>query len=361
MGGTVTLYLTDPFSLHNPKDPAPGDVNIPADATLMFDMAVVLPNGNTRIYGNNVVTVGPPPATPPAPTGATNPCGTAAFRGVSNAGILGLGTPLAAGAPSSSLTQWAEALTGETQPRDASRLPTMARRELLVAGSQAGVWTGVIGGGRITAETICASARIGEPGGPGGRETSVTGATTHGGILAYDIARHGFRRSQNLLSRIIALADNKWNVPEPPTPVLLGQNPSATNGTFAGSLLQTIAPYCETPELYAAWSAGVNINAAIDYVVNNFLPSSLPARQQVVDALNSLKTTPPLRRLPARPQRNNALRWNWSAKSPACTMGDATHSGHSRARFNPPVISFISKRRGFVRPLPPRQVATRPI
>lgn len=290
-GGTITLHLIDPFSLRNPKDPAPGDVIVPAKATLMFDLAMVLPNGKTRIYGNNTVDVGAPPATPPAPAGATNPAGTATFRGVSNAGILGLGNAGATPAPSN-LTEWAQELTGETQPRDASRLPTMARRELLVAGAQAGVWTGVIGGGRIAAETLSASARIGEPGSPGGRETSVTGATTHGGILAYDIARHAFRRSKNILTRIVELADAKWNVPTQPTAVAVGQAASATNGTFAGAVLQTTSPFCETPELYAAWATGVNVNTAIDFVVNHFLPASVPSRTQVVNALNTLKTTP---------------------------------------------------------------------
>jgi hypothetical protein len=289
-GGTVTLDLTDPFSLRNPKDPAPGDLIVPAKATLMFDMAVVLPNGKSRIFGDMTVDVGPAPAAPPAPVGATNPCGTATYRGVSNAGILGLGTS-AAPAPGT-LLQWAQALTGETQPRDASRLPTMARRELLVAGQHASAWTGVIGGGRIAQETVSAATRIGEPGGFGGRETSFTGATTHGGILAYDVARHAFRRSKDVISRCVALADNKWNVPGQPTAVGLGQPPGTTNGTFAGALLQTIAPYCETPELHLAWDAGINVNTAIQYVINNFIPNNLPLRTQVVTALQNLETTP---------------------------------------------------------------------
>ena len=135
VGGTISLNLTDPFSLRGPTTPAATDVVVPANATLMFDMIVVLPNGKSRIFGNNTVHVGPPPVTPPAPSG-TNPCGTAAFRGISNSGILGLGTP--PGPTPANLQQWAAALTGEAQPRDASRLPTMARREMLVAGSQAG-------------------------------------------------------------------------------------------------------------------------------------------------------------------------------------------------------------------------------
>ena len=66
----------------------------------------------------------------------------------------------------------------------------MARREMLAAGFSLGAWTGVIGGGRIAPEDLSADTRIGAPGSQGGRETSVAGASTKGGILAYDIARH---------------------------------------------------------------------------------------------------------------------------------------------------------------------------
>jgi hypothetical protein len=287
----IPVYLTDPFSLRDPKDPAPGDIIVPPVAHLMFDLAVVLPNGKSRIYGNLNVKVDPAPATVPPPSGATNPAGTAAFRGVSNAGVLGLGTPGNAPTPNN-LGDWARALTGEGQPRDASRFPTMARRELLVAGAQAGVWNGVIGGGRVAPEAISAATRIGEPGGAGGRETSLTGISTHGGILAWDIGRHAFRRSKDVINRCIELADNKWNIPAQPTAVPVGQQPGANNGTLAGAVLQTIAPFCETPELHVAWDLGVNVNTAIDYVINNFIPNNLPLKTQVVNALNGLKTTP---------------------------------------------------------------------
>jgi hypothetical protein len=289
--GTLSVYLTDPFSLHDPKDPSPSDIIVPPKATLMFDLAAVLPNGKARIYGGLEVSVGAAPATLPTFNPGTNPCGTATFRGVSNAGILGLGTPSSA-APPTSLADWAKLLSGETQPRDASRLPTMARRELLVAGPQNNVWTGVIAGGRIAQETVSAATRIGAPASFGGRETSVTGATTKGGILAYDIARHAFRRSKDILTRLSELSNSQWNVPTEPTAVGIGQNPGANNGTFAGAVLQTIAPFCETPELYAAWSAGININNVIQYVIDHFIPSGLPLHDQVVNALRGLQTDP---------------------------------------------------------------------
>jgi hypothetical protein len=289
--GTLNIYLTDPFSLHDPKDPSPGDIIVPPKATLMFDLAAVLPNGNARIYGGLDVSVGAAPAALPTFNPGTNPCGTATFRGVTNAGILGLGTPSSA-PPPANLADWAKLLSGETQPRDASRLPTMARRELLVAGLQNNIWTGVIAGGRIAQETVSADARIGAAASFGGRETSITGATTHGGILAYDIARHAFRRSKDILTRLSELSNSQWNVPTEPTAVGIGQSPGASNGTFAAAVLQTIAPFCETPELFAAWSAGININTVIQYVIDHFIPSGLPLHDQVVNALKGLQTNP---------------------------------------------------------------------
>jgi hypothetical protein len=289
--GTLGVTLTDPFDLRDPKNPSPGDVIVPAEATLMFDLAVVLPNGKTRIYGGLDVAVGPPPATPPAFDAGSNPSGSATFRGVSSAGILGLGVPGAA-PPPGNLADWAKLLTGETQPRDASRLPTMARRELLAAGLQANLWTSVIGGGRIARETVSAASRIGAPASLGGRETSVRGASTHGGRLAYDIGRHAFRRSKDVLTRLSELSNSQWNVPAEPAAVGVGDNPGPNNGTFAGAVLQTIAPFCETPELFAAWSGGVNVNTAIQYVIDHVIPDDLPNRPQVVSFLKSLQTNP---------------------------------------------------------------------
>ena len=290
--GPVTLNLTDPFSLRDALHLNPGDTTVPADATLMFDLAVVLPNGKARMYGGNTVHVDAAPGPADSFVPGTNACGTATFRGVSNAGILGLGGVAPAAQASGSLADWAKLLSGETQPRDASRLPTMARREMLAAGLAAGAWTGVIAGGRIAPETVSAQNRVGAPGSLGGRETSVTGASTHGGLLAYDIARHALRRSQDVFSRLKELNNATWAVPTEPAQVALGGTAAATNGTMAGAVLQTIAPFCETPELHAAWSAGVNVDSAIQFVIDNLLPNDLPLRSDVIKALNDLKTKP---------------------------------------------------------------------
>jgi hypothetical protein len=293
--GSLSIYLTDPLGLRTPGL-APDQIVIPSTATLNFDMAVVLPNGNARIYGGLAATVAAGPT--PDPTGSlgSNPLGNASsLRGISSAGVLGLGRPLTVSAPSS-LTGWVNLLTGDANPREAPRFPTMARRELLAAGFSNSAWSSVIAGGRVAHETVSDLPGLGSPGGLGGRDTIVTGAATAGGRLAYDIARHALRRAQSIEDRVVTLAGSAWNVPAEPTAVAAGQRPSGVNGTFAGAALQNIAPYCESPELQPILAGDpTRIDDAIDGLTHNttILPSSLPNRQDIVNALNSLKSTPP--------------------------------------------------------------------
>jgi hypothetical protein len=294
--GAVVLILSDPFSL---RAELAGQVFLPKAATLQFDMAVNLPNGNTRIYGGLTVSVGEGLITSPPLSldSGFNPCGAAGYQGVSSAGILGLGHIGKISPTPTDLEGWALALTGEGKPRDAPRLPTMARRELLVAGAGldatsgspafSRTWTGVIAGGRIQPETVCAQSRIGAPGSFGGRETTVVGASTHGGILAYDIARHALRRSQDIIPRLVTLASSEWNIPAEPDAVGLGKQPGPDNGTIAGAMLQTVAPYCESPELYGLWDVNLISQAVTSWITNNSPDSS-----SVLQALQALQNTP---------------------------------------------------------------------
>jgi hypothetical protein len=296
--GTVSIYLTDPLGLKNipnPGQPASA-ISVPSSATLNFDMIVVLPNQVARIYGglSANITAGPTTA-PPVPPGTNNATANATMGGVSNSGILGLGKPPSF-SPPSSLNGWLNALTGDGNPRDAARLPTMARRELLVAGQVAGSWTGVIGGGRLAKEAVCALPRLGEPGGYGGRETIVTGASSSGGRIAYDIARHALRRAQSIIDRTPTLAGSSWALPAEPAVVAAGQQPSGSSGTFAGAVLQNIAPLCESPELAPLLSSNpTTINDFVSGLVSSAsgLPSLLGIQQDVVNALDSLMTPPP--------------------------------------------------------------------
>ena len=293
-GGTLGIYLTDPLGLKTPGL-NPGQILVPPSATLNFDMVVILPNGQARIYGGLSPNITAGPTAAPAFSPGTNGTTSASFQGVSNAGVLGLGKASTAPAPTS-LLGWVQALTGEGTPRDASRFPTMARRELLAAGLNSSKWTAAIAGGRIAKETVCDQPRLGDPASFGGRETCVTGASSQGGRLAYDIARHALRRSQNVVSRVVTLAGSAWSLPAEPAVVPLGQQPSGNSGTFAGALLQNIAPYCETPEIHDVLANNPSlIDNAIDSLINNstILPNALPDRQDIINALNSLKTNPP--------------------------------------------------------------------
>ncbi|HEX5191933.1 MAG TPA: hypothetical protein VFW09_03960 [Solirubrobacteraceae bacterium] len=293
--GSLAIYLTDPLGLRTPGLAA-DQIVIPSTATLNFDMAVVLPNGSARIYGGLATTIAAGPTPDPTGSPGSNPLGTAScLRGICSAGILGLGRPLTFTAPTS-LAGWVDLLTGDANPREAPRLPTMARRELLAAGLANSAWSGVIAGGRVAHETVSDLPRIGCPGGLGGRDTIVTGVATAGGRLAYDIARHALRRAQSIADRVVTLAGSAWALPAEPTAVAVGQQPSAGSGTFAGAALQNIAPYCESPELQPILAGDpTRIDDAIDSLTQNttILPSSLPDRQDIVNALNSLKSSPP--------------------------------------------------------------------
>jgi hypothetical protein len=234
--GTVRLRLRDPLGLQRRGQPPPSSV--PADALLHVDIVVVKRSGEARIFGDVSLPIGPA-ATVALPI-AANGFATAARRGVCHAGILSLGsapTPVA----TTTAVETVLALLSEGNPRDAPRLPGMARRDLMVAGLAAatgGSWRSVLSGGRLAGELHNASPRLGAPGGQGGRETQAVGVATAGGRIAYDIARAGLRRTTNIVPRMAPLATAAWDEP-----------PAATAGTFAAAVLQTVAAGCETPEL----------------------------------------------------------------------------------------------------------------
>ena len=247
--GILQILLQDPFGLIHPGIPAP----TLTEATLRCDVMVVKRTGEARLYGNvetlvtGTTTIDPTPLT-------TNNFGTATRRGISNAGVLGLGTrslsPIPAGMPTDeAFLRAIGELTGETNPRDASRFPTMARRDLLVAGLSGGNWRSTLSAGRLTPEAHSAQPRLGAPGSRGGRETQLIGITTQNARLAYDIARTAFRRTTNVITRLTGLTNDNWNEPAQPTELAANATPTQSQGTFAGAVLQTIAPFCETPEL----------------------------------------------------------------------------------------------------------------
>jgi hypothetical protein len=283
--GTLEVRLPDPLNLRRPGLDQ-GDISIPPVATLFCDVVVVKRTGEKRIYGNLSMPIAPPAPGDPTPA-ATNPFSTAARRGVSNAGILGLGST---DSLPSDFMDGIIALTGEGNPRDASRLPTMARRDLLAAGLSAGRWQAVLSAGRLARETHSADQRLGAPGGRGGRETQTMGAATQGGRLAYDVARVAFRRTNHIVARLEVLAEDRWNEPAELTAGGAGA------GSFAGAVLQTIAPRCETPELSMIrhlidpGDIPVSFNALVNWLIDkidNVLPPGSSLRGRIINGLST--------------------------------------------------------------------------
>jgi hypothetical protein len=244
--GILRLFLKDPFGLNRPVPPTL------SEAILRCDIIIVKRSGESRLYGNVETLVTGSTTGNPTPSAANNFAITNR-RGISKSGILGLATPISL--PSAivgieDIIKTAQTLSGETNPRDASRLPTMARRDLLVAGLSGGNWKSILSAGRLTPEAHSAQIRLGALGGLGGRETQLTGITTQNARLAYDVARMAFRRTTNLPTRLIELVKSNWNEPAQPTELAADATRTLSTGTFAGAVLQTISSTCETPELF---------------------------------------------------------------------------------------------------------------
>src|SRR5262249_43876044 len=145
--GTVVMRLIDPLGLKKSPFQPPNQVTIPLPATLRFDLIVIEPPPAnaapvTRMYGNVAAVITTTTAVDAPAPGGTNRYNATNWRGITTAGVLGLGQ--SGPALPNNFLGILQALTGEGQPRSASRLPTMARRDLLAAGFNANAWTGAL-------------------------------------------------------------------------------------------------------------------------------------------------------------------------------------------------------------------------
>lgn len=245
--GEAVVILKDPLGIMH----ADGTFVVPGNPRLICDIMIVNRNSSLkRLFGALTFDVGTAVAAPAAP--ADNILAGVPNKGVSSAGILGLNsgpTPSIDLSSFNNMLNSVLALGGETQPRDASRLPTMMRKELLAATQKTAGWQAVISAGPINNNMHNANQEMGSPGSPGGKENNSYGVYTENARLSYDLARMAFRRTNSFYERIVQLADSKWN--EPAANTALGETdpPTDTIGTFAGALLQNISPFTETPEL----------------------------------------------------------------------------------------------------------------
>jgi hypothetical protein len=230
--GDVQLLLRDPLGL--------GDSVRPDEGRLRFDLLVV-PRPETgpprvRLFGGFDLPIADGGTAPPAPpsAGRTLAAVPAGVRGICPAPILGLPPTAPAGGP---LTQVLAAL-GEAEPREAPRYPTMARTETIAAGHGANPtdFGAVISGGFLAPRALRGDARLGNPGVPAGPEDHAPGLSASG-ALGRALYRAAMRRTKHVAPRLIELNDSRFHGD------LVGP------GTVAASVLQTIAPVCENPEL----------------------------------------------------------------------------------------------------------------
>jgi hypothetical protein len=275
---SVILRLKDPFGLVSPGI----TTVLPTKPILHMDIVVVNSNKKARVFGNVTAEVAAP-ATPATATPETNLLGTATDRGISSAGILGLPSPPLPNGPFDTFAKvigLVTALGSEGTPRDAPRLPTMARRDTMVASDKAAAWKGQVSGSHFIGAARNALQRIGSPGSRGGVEFHSISAQTSGGRLAYDIARAALRRTRNVVSRLILLKDSRWAEPA-----------AATAGSISGAMLQTISPVTETPELAAFSTFLTSLPADWNSFVSQVLPS-LPSSLSNLSNVGNLGTSP---------------------------------------------------------------------
>ncbi len=255
-GGTVQVFLRNPFRLATGQPP-------PSPAVLTMDIVIAPRVGRRQLFGAVTANVAAGPAAAPADPFAAAPGSTILSvmlpqsEGVAESPLFGIPktTPPPAGPPPSNFPELVLSLAAEPSPRQAPRLPTMARFDtVVVAGATGGtptgslLWDGVLSGGRLSGESRSALHESGNPGNPAGPDVHAPGVRVTGG-LGYDLARLALRRAQPIIPLpatvganpgwVVASLGDNFNVPDD----------SASVATGIGVLLETVAVGCETPWL----------------------------------------------------------------------------------------------------------------
>ncbi len=308
--GECALRLKNPLHLTPP-------ITFSPNPSLIVDVCIVQRSGKKRIIGGIEIPIntgGVPPSAEPTENAAVS----ISKKGVSKAAILGLHSTSVSFIPTTSFNDFINKileLSGETPPRDAPRLPTMARRDLIAAALRGGSWNALISGGGVGTYLHDASPFLGSPGSRGGKHAIHTSLQTGGACLAYDLARMAFRRTTSFNDRIQSLTNSNWNEPSVNTILPAGDSPTSSRGTISGAVLQNISPYCEMPELSLIKEflsdseiAGIpaDWNALVDWTVAKINDISLSGlsgllntavtslKTELVNRLNALKDTDPL-------------------------------------------------------------------
>ncbi|NEU82585.1 hypothetical protein G1O98_26955 [Nostoc sp. UIC10630] len=260
-GMTPTLILLrNPFNLQGAQPK-------PNPAVLTMDIVVAPRIGRRRLTGavSVTVTAGSAPVIPTdpffgAPAATIMGILPIANQGVSEQPLFGIPKTIALPAnPPASFLDLVVSLMAEESPRQAARLPTMARLETVAvtgttgAGAQPNgtlLWEAILSGARWSAESRSALHESGNPGNPAAPDVHAPGVSVTG-ALAYDLALHAIRRTSSIIPRptgqgivnpgwVVATGGNNFNEPS---------DAANTTNTGTGVLLQSIAAGCETPWL----------------------------------------------------------------------------------------------------------------
>lgn len=255
-GAPSRVLLVNPFALA-PAEP------LPAPGVLSVDVVVVGRDGQRRIF--SAVDVPLTPAVPWVDNSALfggsallQTPGIAAlfaafgFTSVAPSSLFGIAEPPpAAGGTPGSVLELVRRLANETTaPRRGPALPTQARFETVFAlgvqpaAAQPYAWRAVLSGARWQEESRSASPEKGDPGNPAGPDVHATGVRVDG-QLAQDLATHAIKRAQPAIP--LSASTPGWVV------MTAGANwgfaPQDTTGTVSAAMLETVAPYCDSPEL----------------------------------------------------------------------------------------------------------------
>lgn len=285
-GNPVQVLLRNPFRL---VSGAP----LPNPAVLTMDIVIAPRLGRRQLFGGVSANVAAGPVAAPVDPFAAAPGSTILSamlpqtQGVAESPLFGIPRtiPAPSGPPPSNLLDLVISLAAEASPRQAPRLPTMARFDTVVVtgtnvppGVPAGtlLWDAVLSGGRLAGDSRSALHESANPGNPAGPDVHAPGVRATG-ALGYDLALTALRRAQPIIPLPgTAGANPGWVFAS------LGDNFSAPSDaasadTSIGVLLETIAVGCDTPWLSALTTP----------------PPGLTVQQMINNAATAMGLTPP--------------------------------------------------------------------
>ena len=301
-GSPVQILLRNPFRLA-PAQP------LPSPAVLTMDIVIAPRVGRRQLFGAVSVNVSAGPTPPPPDPFAATPGTTILslmlpqMQGVAESPLFGIPKtiPAPAGPPPSNVLELVLSLAAEPSPRQAPRLPTMARFDTaVVTGTSGGtpantlLWETVLSGGRLSGESRSALHENGNPGNPAGPDVHDPGVRATG-ALAYDVAFMALRRAQPIIPLpgtaggnpgwVVASLGDNFNVPDD----------SASTQTSIGVLLETIALGCDTPWLSVLPTPDPGLT--VQQMINNAASAmSLPAPPITITIANEPRVQREVRR-----------------------------------------------------------------